>query len=69
MVDKNLIRSLGVTDEEVLMSKDVDIGERCWEQAKRIETWSAIPLNLIYRLEGSLDGVPRCPWGLKKEER
>ena len=51
------------------MSKDVDIGERCWEQAKRIETWSAIPLNLIYRLEGSLDGVPRCPWGLKKEER
>jgi len=53
-----LKKARGVGDEEVLMSKDVEIGERCWEEAKGFEAWSAIPLKLVYRPEGKLQGMP-----------
>jgi hypothetical protein len=60
---------MGVSDEEILMSKDVEIGERYREKGKGIETCSGIPSRLIYRPEGSLQGMPLLTPRLKKEER
>ena len=50
------------------MSEDVEIGERCRGEGKRIETWSAIPLKLIYRPEGRLQACLLLLSGLRKEE-
>jgi len=46
-----LRKARGVTDKEISMTKDVEIGERDREKGKRIEAWSGIPFKLIYRLE------------------
>lgn len=50
------------------MRNDVRGEDDYWEKNRRIETCSGIPFRLIYRPEGSLQGMPLLTPRLKKEE-